>query len=360
MTQLFEQKAACFGCGACGAACPTEAITMTEDAEGFFYPVVNGALCTDCGRCTAACPARHPLSGAAGQAYALRCNDRELLKASTSGGAFTLLAERILGQGGLVCGAVFDEAFQVRHVLSGNIAPMRKAKYVQSRTERVYPAVRAALETGRQVLFTGTPCQCGGLLHYLGGPREGLVVAANICRGVQSPGLWRDYTAHLAGSGTLESYCFRDKRMNNDGRTAAYTANGTEHAVVMQQDPFSRLYLKTLTLRPSCYSCPYTRWELPFDLTMGDFWGIEKSHPELADGQGTSLVITRTEAGRALLEQLRPYAVILECARMDAEQPALRAPAKQTILRKLLFRDYARKNSDGVCDIPLILKKYGG
>ena len=357
MMQLFDHKAACFGCGACHAVCPAGAITMAWDTEGFSYPVVDPEKCVDCNRCTAACPAKHTVDGPEGTPYAVRCNDLTLLRGSTSGGAFSLISQQVLREGGLVCGAVFDEGFRVHHVLSDDIAPMRKAKYIQSDTQGVYLAVREALNAGKQVLFTGTPCQCDGLLRSFEARPKGLILAALVCRGVQSPGLWAEYVAHL---NPLEAYCFRDKRSRNDGHTVAYTAGGTEQALPMDKDPFSRLYLKCLTLRPSCYHCSYTRWELPFDLTLGDFWGIEKVHPELADGMGTSLVIARTETGRALLEKIRPYAQILETSREAADQPALQAPAKESILRKLLFRDYAQKGSDGRCNIPMILKKYGG
>lgn len=357
MTQLFENKASCFGCGACEAVCPTAAITMVTDTEGFAYPVINSEKCVDCGSCTTACPAKHSLQGDAGAVYAVRCNDIALLKNSSSGGAFSLIAQQVLQSGGLVCGAVFDETFRVCHVLSDNISPMRKSKYVQSNLQDVYQAIRVALAEEKQVLFTGTPCQCDGVLRYFGKQPEGLILAALVCRGVQSPGLWADYVDHLAH---LEAYCFRDKRSRNGGHTVAFTANGSEQAVPMDKDPFSRLYLKCLTLRPSCYQCPYTRWELPFDLTIGDYWNVEKVYPELADGMGTSLVIVRSEVGRSLLERIKPYAQVLETSREAADQPALQAPAKESILRKLLFRDYARKDADGRCDIPLILKKYGG
>lgn len=360
MMQLYSQKNACFGCSACQAVCPNRAITMEPDAEGFFYPVIDPEKCIDCGSCAAVCPAVHPPEGTAGVAYAVRCNDMDLLKNSSSGGAFSLIARQILQSGGLVCGAVFDEAFRVCHVLSDDIAPMRKSKYVQSDLQGVYDAIRQALAAGKQVLFTGTPCQCDGVLHYFGQQPDGLILVALVCRGVQSPGLWADYTASIARNGQLEAYCFRDKRSRNGGHTVAYTTGGTEKAVPMDKDSFSRLYLKCLTLRPSCYRCPYTRWELPFDLTIGDFWGIEKIRPELEDGMGTSLVIARTEAGRALLKAVSPHALVLESSREEADQPALQIPAKESILRKLLFRDYAKKDADGHCDIPLILKKYGG
>jgi len=237
---------------------------------------------------------------------------------------------------------------------------MRKSKYIQSDMAEVYTPISEALKAGKTVLFTGTPCQCDGVRRYFKQQPKGLLLAALICRGVQSPGLWKDYTAFLSGDGKLESYCCRDKRVKNDGHTVAYRVDGTETAVSMGNDPFSRLYMKCLTLRPSCYQCPYTRMDLPFDLTIGDFWGVEKVFPQLADGMGNSLVIARTKEGQALLEKCTPYAQILECSAEDAAQPALQAPAKETLLRKLLFRDFAKKDEQGRCDIPLILKKYGG
>lgn len=360
MTELFETKYKCFGCGACRGVCPAGAIRMERDREGFWYPVADPELCTGCGSCRAVCPGKEAPSGPEGQAYALRCRDRELLKKSASGGAFSLLAEQILQQGGLVCGAVFGEDFRVQHVLSREISPMRKSKYVQSDICKVYGPMEEALNQGKQVLFAGTPCQCDGIRRYFGGEQKNLILAALVCRGVQSPGLWEDYVNHLSRDGALEAYCFRDKRMKNDGHTVAWAAGGREQVCSMEKDPFSRLYLKCITLRPSCYRCPYTRWELPFDLTIGDFWGAEKSHPELADGMGTSLVICRTQKGQALLEGIGDQARILPLSREEADQIALREPAKETILRKLLMQDFARKDGNGRCDIPLILKKYGG
>lgn len=360
MTQLFDQKTSCFGCGACQAVCSAGAIVMTADPEGFVYPVIDPEKCIDCGSCAAVCPGKDPVTGTAGNAFAVRCNDMELLRKSTSGGAFSLIAQQVLAGGGLICGAVFDEAFRVCHVLSDDIAPMRKSKYVQSDLQGIYHGISAALADGKQVLFTGTPCQCDGVLHYFGKQPERLILAALVCRGVQSPGLWKEYAAYIAREGQLEAYCFRDKRSRNGGHTVAYTVAGSEQALPMDKDPFSRLYLKCLTLRPSCYQCPYTRWELPFDLTIGDFWGIEKTCPQLADGMGVSLVIARTEAGRSLIEQIKEHGLVLESNWEAADQPALNAPAKESILRKLLFRDFARKGPEGCCDIPLILKKYGG
>ncbi len=360
MIQLINKKSECFGCGACCAVCPNNAISMIEDAEGFIYPSINNELCTQCGACKEACPANNPLEQLDGSAYAVRCNDTELLKKSSSGGAFSLFADEIISAGGLVCGAAFDEDFNVRHILSNDISRMRKSKYVQSELTGIYSQISESLKAGKKVLFTGTPCQCDGVRRFIGKPSSNLILAALICRGVQSPGLWRDYVSHIKGDKKLENYCFRDKRIKNDGHTVAYTVDNQEYAVSMGNDPFSRLYMKCITLRPSCYQCPYTHWELPFDLTIGDYWGVENFKPELADGMGTSLVIARTNKGKELIEKIRANALVIESEREPAEQVALREPAKETILRKLLFRDFQCKNETGSCNIPLILKKYGG
>ena len=360
MTELYKNKSACFGCGACKAVCPFGAITMKNDAEGFLYPSVDDNLCTDCGLCAETCPIDKKSDSAEGKAFAVRCSDPSLLKNSSSGGAFSLLAKQVIDQGGLICGAVYDESFYVHHVMSDDITPMRKSKYIQSDTEGIYSAIASALDSGKSVLFTGAPCQCDGVRRFFGGDKEGLVLVSLVCRGVQSPALWKDYVSFISDGGRLEAYCSRDKRSRNGGHTVAYTVDGQERALPMDKDPWSRLYLKGLTLRPSCYKCPYTRFDLPFDITVGDFWGVEKRLPELADGMGTSLVVARSEKGLSLIEALCDSETVIPVTQEDARQPALTEPAKETLLRKLLFRDFAQKNEDGSCNIPLILKKYGG
>ena len=360
MESLYDNKKNCFGCGACAAACPTGAISMEPDEEGFLYPRVTAARCTECGRCAAVCPAKAQLSRGEGRFFAVRCKEEQVLRHSTSGGAFTLLAQEIMEQDGLVCGAVFNEDFSVRHILSRDIAPMRKSKYVQSDLSGCYAAIREALEQGRTVLFTGTPCQCNALRQFFPERPERLLFASLVCRGVQSPGLWRDYTAWLGRGGPLLAYDFRDKRHGNDGHAVAYTVDGTETVVSMAEDRLSRLYNLCLTYRPSCYACPYARADNDFDFTLGDLWGVERACPQFADGRGTSLVIARGQRAEALLSKIERHAWVVPCDPDAAMQPALTAPAKEPILRKFLFRDYARKNADGCCDIPGILQKYGG
>lgn len=359
METMFYDKKNCFGCAACAAACPAGAISMKPDSEGFLYPGVDTARCIECGRCAEVCPAKARLPRREGRFFAVRCKDEQVLLRSASGGAFTLLAQEVTAQDGLVCGAVFDENFSVRHILSRNIAPMRKSKYVQSNLSGCYTAIQEALEQGRTVLFTGAPCQCHAIRQFFPKHPDRLLLASLICRGVQSPGLWRDYTAWISRGGSLQAYDFRDKRRGNDGHTVAYTVDGVETAVSMAEDRLSRLYNLCLTYRPSCYACPYSRADNDFDFTIGDFWGVERACPQFADGRGTSLVIAHGVRAEELVSRLSQHAWLVPCEPDCAMQPALAAPAREPFLRKFLFRDFARKNEEGRCDMALIIKKYG-
>ena len=359
MPNLFTDKNQCFGCFACSESCPEHTISMKPDAEGFLYPQIDQERCIECGLCTSVCLIDNEVSGNKGNVYALRCKDSDLLFKSSSGGAFSVLANTILEEGGLVCGAAFDQYFHVRHVLGKDIDAMRKSKYVQSDKEGIYTKVKEVLNEGITVLFTGTPCECHAM-KKIAGDDKNLITAAIVCRGVASPGLWSEYVKWLSGDDRLEEFCFRDKRVNNNGHTVSYKTGKEERALPMDQEPFSVMYLRCLTLRPSCYTCPYTRRELPFDMTIGDFWGAEKYFRELTDGKGLSLVITRSEAGERLLEKARKEADIYECPEDIELQEALRQSAPKSMLRKLLFKDYdGMKKGEGM-SMDLFLKKYGG
>ena len=349
----ISNKAKCFGCGACRTICPQNAIKMVFDSEGFPYPQIDASLCTQCEQCVSICPSYENPTGEKGSAYALRCNDEKLLYQSTSGGAFSLLSQEVISEGGIVFGAVFDHNLKVVHKGSDDISPMRKSKYVQSDMTDSFSEVREALSQNRKVLFSGTPCQCHALLKTVG-QNENLITVSVVCRGVASPGLWKDYVAFLEKDGKLKNFCFRDKRSKNSGHTVSYSTDTGEVAVSMDKDPFSMMYLKCLTLRPSCYSCPYTKTELPSDITIGDFWGVEKIYPTLNDGQGVSLVIARSEKGKELLKKCETRAQILACPEDMEKQSALKESAPKTILRMLLFKDYAANG------IEPVLKKFGG
>ena len=357
MLQIDALDHSCTGCGACSHACPSKAIQMTPKEGGFLFPAIDASACVNCGVCETVCPAVNEPHRFPAEYWAMRCNDADLLRKSTSGGAFSLLSEEILRQNGLVCGAVLDDLWAVRHRLSDNIAPMRKSKYIQSNLTEAFPEIETALKKGTKVLFTGTPCQCDAVRRVFN-ENTLLWTAALICRGVQSPKLWADYVSWLERNGKLTAYDFRAKVTDNDAHTVTYTINGRETVVSYYEDGFSRIYSKCLNLRPSCYQCRYSSPNNPCDFTIGDFWGVEKVYPELNDHKGVSLVITHTDRAASMLKTLGDQAVILPVKEEDALQPALREPAKEPMLHKFFVKDLTANGPDKPCNIEMMLKKY--
>ena len=301
----ITDKTQCCGCTACAAVCPKNCITMRPDGEGFLYPAVNADACVGCGACDAVCPVKNrPQAVDHPQAAAVRANDRALRLFSSSGGVFSLLATDVLNAGGAVCGAVYDENFQVRHVLAwdeAGVEPMRGAKYVQSDLNDVFSQIRGLLADGVPVLFSGTPCQTAGLRSLLRGQPENLLTVAVVCHGAPSPRVWEKNLREL---GNVTDVRLRDKRESWKHYATNYFADGREIFRPVMDDPYMKGFLRDLFNRPSCAACPAKGGDYA-DLTLGDFWGIEKILPALDDDKGTSLVLVHSEKGRQALAALR-------------------------------------------------------
>lgn len=197
----IKNKKDCCGCHACVSVCAKHCITMQTDSEGFLYPVVDKDSCTDCGLCEKVCPVIHQSAPVGPQATYIAINrDEGIRLQSSSGGIFSLLAEKIISEGGVVFGARFDENWDVVHAWTDTIegiAPFRSSKYVQSRIGNTYREARAFLQQGRKVLFSGTPCQIAGLKKYLRKEYDNLLTVDFICHGVPSAGVWQRYLSEL-------------------------------------------------------------------------------------------------------------------------------------------------------------------
>ena len=307
---------ACCGCGACAAACPWGCVEMRADRFGFARPAVDAAACVGCGACDRACPAiggRAP-DGCARVLWA-RAADGDLLARSSSGGVFGLLARRALDGGGIVVGAAWAEGCaSARHVVvddpSGLDSVMR-SKYVQSEVgPEVYRAVRAALRSGRGVLFSGTSCQVAGMRGYLGpladaAPFFGVDV---ICHGVPSPLLWRRWLELVGerGGGIVRDVSMRDKDTGWESYSVSYAVAGAGGGAASVSAPhgkdwYMRAFLANASLRPSCHACPAKR-SSGADVTLGDFWGARERQPEAFDDRGVSAVLANTPRGLAAVE----------------------------------------------------------
>ncbi len=306
---MLAEKVKCSGCGSCAAACPQNCITMTADAEGFRYPVIDGAKCVHCGACEKACPVMNPVPiNGEPLALAAQNTDDFVRQNSSSGGLFTALAMDVLARGGKVCAAVYDSDFEVHHVLADSatvLSQMRGAKYAQSKAEHCFPEIRKLLNKGVPVLFVGTPCQTAGLRAYLGRDYQELLLVDMICHGVPSPKVWQRYLQERKQVDAPDSQlCAVNLRSKSSGWSHyGYSvemeyADRTKYSVPQGQDMFMRGFVSNLYLRPSCAECAFKGVQRCSDLTLGDYWGIWDQHPEFDDNKGTSLLLIHTEKGQ--------------------------------------------------------------
>lgn len=305
----IHRKEDCCGCNACVQACPKQCITMRDDEEGFAYPTVDTSLCIDCHLCERVCPVLNQQSEHRPLQVLAAINPNEQVRMqSSSGGIFTLLAEQVIGQGGVVFGARFDADWNVVHAYTDTLdglAAFRGSKYVQSRIGTAFIDARRFLQNGRQVLFSGTPCQIAGLRRFLRRDYPNLLTVEVVCHGVPSPAVWRQYlkeTAQKKHIRRITSINFRDKRYgwhsyhfcikfeNINGKQATITMPHADNA-------FYRGFLNHLYLRPSCYQCPAKGGRSGADVTIADFWGIDKLEPQLDDNRGYSIICVNTEKG---------------------------------------------------------------
>lgn len=314
--KIVEKKSCC-GCGACANRCPVDAIRMECDEEGFYYPKVDETTCIYCGKCTAACPALNPRSVNEKEpdCYAAYADD-EIRAVSSSGGIFTLAAEEVLDQGGVVAGAAFDENFRVAHTIVDNrtdLGKLRSSKYVQSTTDFVYREVEKHLKAGRPVLFSGCGCQVGGLYGFLGKDYDNLFTIDLMCHGGPSPKVFQKYLKEVHKGKQVTYVSFRDKDYFgwSTEMTVKY-ADGGIYRKLRGEDPYYRAFLPCLSVRPHCQICSYSRLPRQGDMTLADFWGVQKYNPAFTDGKGTSILVTNNQKGRDMLEKIRHRLLLLE------------------------------------------------
>ena len=318
----ITDKSLCSGCTACVNICPVQCIVMRRDREGFDYPVANHDICIGCGKCDAVCPVLNP-GEPVEPLSAMVARSDEYRAESTSGGIFPILAEKVISKGGLVYGAVMNDDMTVGHADASDMAGvqvMRGSKYVQSDLYSVFEEIRDELEGGRQVLFSGTPCQVAGLGSYLGKRYEGLVTVDFACHGVPSPGLWEKYVDALGktGEGSLESVCFRDKSSSWMHYSFSYVLRGGRKiSSPYMKDPYMALFAQDMTLRPSCYDCVCKAGRSGSDLTLADLWSVAQSAPGFNDDRGVSLILANTVKGRDMLDGVKGMAVDADLARMN-------------------------------------------
>lgn len=314
----IKDKKDCSGCSACKNVCPRNAIEMWEDEEGFLYPKIRYELCTNCGLCERKCPVLNHGKKSILQeekprileAYAGISLDEEIRKQSSSGGIFTEMAKKILEDNGVIFGAVFDENFNVVHsevTEEADLSRIRGSKYVQSAINDTYKKAKEYLDSGRKVLYTGTPCQIEGLYSFLRKDYDNLYTQDLICHGVPSKKIWNEYLKYRKSTDKAmpTDISFRSKEEYNWTNFAmSFKYEDKKVEINHDDDTYMQIFLSDIALRPSCYSCKFKEKNRKADITLADFWGINNVLPNMNDEKGTSLVIVHSENGKKLLESI--------------------------------------------------------
>lgn len=352
----------CNGCHACFSVCPVRAISMKSDSEGFLRPVIDYDICTGCGKCESVCPVLHPpiLPDADPVAFACKNTNEDIRLKSSSGGVFTVLAESIIDRGGVVFGARFDSDFSVFHGWADTkegLESFRGSKYVQSTIGNAFIECKKFLEDGRTVLFSGTPCQIGGLKAFLGKEYDNLYTVDIICHGVPSPLLWEKYCDFRKSTAKEDirevSFRFKSTGWKNYSVKMDFW-DSTSYESSFRNDPYMKMFLKDVALRNSCYNCVFKGARRVSDITLADFWGVQNCMPDEDDDKGTSLVLVHSKKGKDLFEKESELEKIhVDVLEVLQYNKAALVSVNQPKERNLFFIDLVNM------DFSVVIKKYG-
>ena len=386
MIEIVDKKECC-GCSACVQICAKYCITMQADEEGFLYPIVDKDACTDCGLCEKVCPIINqsepskPL-----KVYAAKNKNEEIRRQSSSGGIFTLLAEKVIVEGGVVFGARFDEEWNVIHSWTDTIegiAAFRGSKYVQSTIGDTYREAKDFLKQGRKVLFSGTPCQIAGLKKYLYKDYDNLLTVDVVCHGVPSPLVWRTYldgtreqlrarrgigknsvSSSIDELPVITGVSFRDKTngWKKFGFRLRYAAseaasNSVSASAIKEEreilqpfrdNIFMQGFLANLYLRSSCYACAVRSGRSGSDISIADFWGVHDFYPEFDDDKGVGLILVYSEKGKLVYDVVEAQNIEATYEEGLKGNKCLEYSASKTEWTDLFWKEYGKCNLSAI------------
>ncbi len=322
----IDDKSKCCGCTACKSICPQNAIEMKEDEEGFLYPSINMDKCVNCGLCKKVCPVLNKVKEQKKEqkAYVVNNKDEDIRSQSTSGGAFTAIAEYVIEKDGVVFGATFDKDFNVEHTYvttKDDLRKFRGSKYVQSNLKNTFQEVKEFLNKGKLVCFSGTPCQIEGLKKFLGRDYENLITVDIVCHAVPSPLVWRKYLNYEKNKNKLNNIkdiYFRDKsKYGYKYSMMTLKADNKIYSQGVETDPYLRAFFGDLSDRPSCYNCAFKKQYRESDLTIWDCFTVENFDKRLDDDKGTTRILIHSKKGIQLFETIKENFMLLEIQPSD-------------------------------------------
>lgn len=328
MISVYEKKHECCGCMTCINICPTKSIKIEYDEYGFSYPKIDQKTCIDCGKCRSTCPMINVDGKDISFAYAAVLNDNAI-EYSASGGAFYAIAKAFIEAGGVVFGCAFDNKVRALHIEVNDLEGLRKlqgSKYVQS-DMNCHNRIKELLNAGKQVLFSGTPCQVASIKAFVGAYSANLFCVEIVCHGVPNAKLWRDYIMFLemGQRGKVVNFQFRAKG-NRQQFCSRYVLekNNIQKTIdlpaVLSYYYFS--FLRGKTYRRSCYYCPFAQIKRQADITICDYWGY--SGERFKGRVDISAALIQGEKGKELFDRASDYLVVeetdIEAVAMNNEQ----------------------------------------
>ena len=315
---------ACTQCHACITTCPKGCISMIDAKDGFCVPEIDRNACTKCGACVKAC---HKLNTAVAfqmpmHTYACWTKNKEDREQSSSGGAFSVIAKKIIVQGGIVYGASMCESLQVKHIgveSENDLRKLQGSKYIQSYLGYIYKDVKRQLQSGRRVLFTGTPCQVAGLYTFLHKTYDNLFTCDVVCHGVPSQKAFDAYIEKIGLKGKCRDFRFRFVKgwgFQLSRQLISPTGSGFQFKIISPKKAYYlRAFTKGLMFNESCYTCPYARTERVSDITLADYWGLGVMKPfNHPTHKGISCMLVNTEKALQLIN---------DCADLEYEERPL-------------------------------------
>lgn len=337
----------CSGCSACIQACPKASISFKKSSDGFLYPLIDDKSCVNCGICEKICPWLDSKGNANMSDDFIAAKRKNLKKRmlSQSGGAFSVFAEKILSNRGVVYGVRFldGKAKYCRIDKLSCLKHIRGSKYLQAEVGNIYACVAEDITNNKKVLFSGTACHIDGLCNYLKFKKistDNLITIDIICHGVVSPEMFANYKRYLEREykGILKSFNFRDKSYGWHGHITTFKIGNK----LIKSKNYVRLFYSNFCLRSSCYECKYADLRRISDITIGDCWGIGDYFPDFDDNKGVSLIILNTNKGKELFQRSDYEFDWIRIKKEQALQPNLVGPTKKPSNYLCFWSDYEK------------------
>lgn len=357
----IKDKSNCCGCEACMNICPKKCISMVEDEEGFRYPKIDKEKCINCKLCERVCPIINEVKKDntlnSLQFYASYNKDDRVLRNSSSGGVFSLLADFIYKKNGIVYGVVQENTFEVKFIRADHredLEKIRGSKYLQANMNDIYNQVLMDLNNGRYVLFSGTPCQVAALYNFLKRDYEKLYTMDVVCHGVPSNTVYKKYIDFIENkfSKKVTFIKWRDK-INGWGpnNVTLYFNDNSKYTTISRENPFQTGFLDNIYLRPSCYKCIYAKLPRIGDISLADFWGYDGKLLKDNQNKGLSVVIVSSEKGKIIFEEIKENLILEKVSEQYVKDRCRHAYTHPIVNenREKFFKDFKGMKFKKIC-----------